>query len=35
MKYKNIIVIAPTRTLSSELLHTISTYYNEKFKDTN
>jgi superfamily II DNA or RNA helicase len=28
--YSNIVVIAPTRTLTSELLHTMSNYYNEK-----
>jgi superfamily II DNA or RNA helicase/prophage antirepressor-like protein len=29
--YKNIIIIAPTRTLTSELLHTMSSYYNEEY----
>ena len=29
--YTNIIIIAPTRTLTSELLHTMSDYYENKF----
>ena len=30
MAYSNIIIIAPTRTLTSELLHTMNNYYNDK-----